>query len=44
VSKGGGCPVGLVIAPVLPIESWQLHYSRLFDAIGAAMSCDLTFD
>lgn len=43
---GGGYPVGLVIAPIMPIEDWELHYSRLFDAIGAALDfdCDLTFE
>jgi len=24
----------------MPIEDWQLHYSRLFDAIGAALDFD----
>jgi spore photoproduct lyase len=45
-SGGGGYPVGLVIAPIMPIEDWQMQYSRLFDSISAAldMNCDLTFE
>ncbi len=43
---GGGYPIGLVIAPIMPIEDWQTHYSQLFDAIEAALDfdCDLTFE
>jgi spore photoproduct lyase len=43
---GGGYPIGLVIAPIMPIEDWQLHYSQLFDQISAALdfNCDLTFE
>lgn len=43
---GGGYPVGLVIAPIMPIEDWQRHYTQLFDAISAALDfdCDLTFE
>ena len=43
---GGGYPVGLVIAPIMPIEDWELHYTRLFDDISAALDfdCDLTFE
>jgi spore photoproduct lyase len=43
---GGGYPVGLVIAPIMPIEDWESHYSHLFDAISAALDfdCDLTFE
>lgn len=43
---GGGYPVGLVIAPIMPGEDWQYHYSCLFDAISAALDfdCDLTFE
>lgn len=45
--KGGGnYPIGLVIAPIMPIDDWQLHYSRLFDSISEALdfNCDLTFE
>ena len=43
---GGGYPVGLVIAPIMPIEDWEEHYDRLFEAISAALNfdCDLTFE
>ena len=43
---GGGYPVGLVIAPIMPIEDWQQHYGELFDAIETALDfdCDLTFE
>ena len=46
-SKGGGSyPVGLVIAPIMPIENWRSHYHRLFDQISEALDfeCDLTFE
>lgn len=43
---GGGYPVGLVIAPIMPIEDWQAHYTDLLDRISAALDfeCDLTFE
>jgi spore photoproduct lyase len=43
---GGGYPVGLVIAPIMPIEDWEDHYTQLFDRISAAVDfdCDLTFE
>lgn len=43
---GGGYPVGVVIAPIMPAEDWQYHYSCLLDAIGAALDfdCDLSFE
>jgi len=43
---GGGYPVGVVIAPIMPIEDWSLLYSQLFDAISEALDfdCDLTFE
>ncbi|MGF1481969.1 MAG: radical SAM protein [Cyanophyceae cyanobacterium] len=43
---GGGYPVGLVIAPIMPIEDWQTHYTRLFDQIETAIDfdCNLTFE
>ena len=43
---GGGYPVGLVIAPIMPIEDWQRHYAELLDAIETALDfdCDLTFE
>jgi spore photoproduct lyase len=43
---GGGYPVGLVIAPIMPIDDWQMHYGQLFDQINEALDfdCDLTFE
>lgn len=43
---GGGYPVGLVIAPIMPIDDWMAHYDRLFDQISEALDfeCDLTFE
>jgi spore photoproduct lyase len=43
---GGGYPIGVVIAPIMPIEGWQMHYSQLLDAIAMALDfdCDLTFE
>lgn len=43
---GGEYPIGLVIAPIMAIEDWQVHYSQLFDTISKALSfdCDLTFE
>ena len=41
-----GYPVGLVIAPIMPIEDWREHYSALFDEIQATLDfpVDLTFE
>ena len=41
-----GYPVGLVIAPIMPIEGWREHYTALFDEIEATLDlpCDLTFE
>jgi spore photoproduct lyase len=47
LEKGGGnYPVGLVIAPIMPIDNWQAHYSSLLDDAAAALNfpCDLTFE
>ena len=43
---GGGYPVGLVMAPIMAFDNWQLHYSALFEQIAAALDfeCDLTFE
>jgi spore photoproduct lyase len=43
---GGGYPVGVVIAPIMPIEDWQSHYTELLDSISTALDfdCDLTFE
>ncbi|MBD2089758.1 radical SAM protein [Microcoleus sp. FACHB-1515] len=39
-------PIGLVIAPIMPVEDWEQHYRDLFDAIESALDfdCDLTFE
>jgi spore photoproduct lyase len=43
---GGGYPVGLVIAPIMPIDDWEAHYTRLLDAVGESLDfpCDLTVE
>lgn len=43
---GGGYPVGLVIAPIMPIEDWKDHYTQLCEQINATLDfeCDLTFE
>jgi spore photoproduct lyase len=42
----GGYPIGVVIAPIMPMEDWRSHYTDLFDLISAALDfdCDLTFE
>lgn len=39
-------PVGLVVAPIMPMDDWEMHYSNLFDQISEALDfeCDLTFE
>ena len=46
VRGGGGYPVGVVIAPIMPMEDWELHYTQLLDSIATALDfdCDLTFE
>jgi spore photoproduct lyase len=43
---GGGYPIGLVIAPIMAIEDWPIHYKQLFDLISETLDfdCDLTFE
>ncbi len=43
---GGGYPVGIVLAPLMPIPDWQTHYTDLLDRIAATLnfSCDLTVE
>ena len=43
---GGGYPVGLVIAPIMPIDDWEAQYSQLLDDAQAAVGFaeDITFE
>lgn len=43
---GGGYPVGVVLAPIMPIPEWRAHYGALLDRIAAALDfpCDLTVE
>ena len=35
---GGGYPVGIVLAPIMPLADWQRHYGELLDRIQAAVA------
>lgn len=41
-----GYPIGLVIAPIMPIDDWVKHYDALFNQISETLdfSCDLTVE
>ncbi len=43
---GGGYPVGVVLAPIMPIPDWQEHYTQMFNQLQRHInfSCDLTFE
>ncbi len=43
---GGDYPIGLVIAPIMPMDDWRQHYSLLLDEAARALdfSCNLTFE
>ena len=43
---GGGYPVGLVIAPIMPIPAWRESYGELLDSVAEALSdaTDLTVE
>jgi spore photoproduct lyase len=43
---GGNYPVGVVLAPIMPIPDWELHYTDLLNRIEEALDfdCDLTFE
>jgi spore photoproduct lyase len=43
---GGGYPIGVVLAPIMPIPDWEMHYNQLFDRLQDALNfdCDLTFE
>ncbi len=40
---GGGYPIGLVIAPIMPIPDWRQHYTALLDRIAEVIDfpCDM---
>lgn len=47
VAAGGGAyPVGVVLAPIMPIPGWQQHYAELLDRLQLALDfdCDLTVE
>ncbi len=41
-----GYPIGLVIAPIMPMDDWPAHYTKLLDEAAATLNieCDLTFE
>lgn len=43
---GGGYPVGVVLAPIMPIAGWRQHYALLLTEIGDALRSapDLSFE
>lgn len=44
--EGGGYPIGVVLAPIIPIDNWQDHYTQLLDKLEAELSFapDITFE
>ena len=43
---GGGYPIGVVLAPIMPLENWQEQYNLLLDELQTALlhAPDLTFE
>ena len=45
---GAGYPVGLTVAPIMPVDGWREQYASLFDAVAAALAdtadADLTVE
>jgi spore photoproduct lyase len=43
---GGGYPVGIVLAPIIPLEHWEEQYGTLLKKIGEALHAapDVTFE
>lgn len=35
---GGGYPIGVVLAPIMPVENWQQHYASLLDDLEEALA------
>ena len=46
VAGGGGYPIGVVLAPIMPIENWREHYGELLNDLAAQLNfdTDLTFE
>ncbi len=43
---GGGYPIGVVLAPIMPIPDWEQEYDKLFEQLSQNLdfNCDLTFE
>ena len=43
---GGGYPVGVVLAPIMPVENWREQYTDLLNRVATALDfpCDLTVE
>lgn len=43
---GGAYPIGVVLAPIIPIPDWEQHYSTLLNDLQANLNfdCNLTFE
>lgn len=43
---GGGYPIGIVLAPIIPVQDWESHYQNLFSDIQSQLDfdTDLTFE
>lgn len=43
---GGGYPIGIVLAPILPVPDWEMHYTQLLDDVQKHLDfeTDLTFE
>ena len=43
---GGGYPIGVVLAPIMPIENWQENYGELLSDLATQLDfdTDLTFE
>ncbi|MVN22066.1 radical SAM protein [Mucilaginibacter sp. HMF7410] len=43
---GGNYPIGIVLAPIMPIPNWEEHYNALFEQLEQHLDfpCDLTFE
>jgi spore photoproduct lyase len=43
---GGGYPIGVVLAPIIPVPDWEIHYRKLLEDIQIHLDfeTDLTFE